>query len=263
MKRIITLLIITILMLPICVLAKGSISVSTKNITLTEGGSASFKVSASNAAGRIDISIQDSGIASISKTNAFLDNDSTTIKVNAKKIGTTKITVKLSDAATYDEETLSGTYTITVTVKEKTTTTKKSTTATTKKTETTALDESNNLKDLCAFNYTCTKVSDTTYRIVVPENTNSINIIATKESEKSTIAGLGNKDLTDGENKFTITVTSESGQKKDYILEVVKESNKEVDTQTKEEINYYKIASIVELVFIIMLIAYIIINKKK
>jgi hypothetical protein len=65
-----------LLVLPFKVYAAGGISLSTTSLSIEKGSSATFKVSANNAAGRIDISSANSGIASANKTSEFLDNNS-------------------------------------------------------------------------------------------------------------------------------------------------------------------------------------------
>lgn len=229
MKKLIKIIILCLCIMPLCVFAKGSINVSTKSITLSIGGSSTFKISASNAAGRVDISSSDTSVATVSKSNAFLDNDSISIKVTAKKEGTAKITVKISDAATYDEEPLKGSYAITVTVKEKTTTTKK-------KKDTSNLDKNNNLTKLCAEGYTCTKKSDDTYILILKDDVKTITIEATKESNKAAIKGTGKKEISELPAKFTVTVTSESGNSKKYYLEVTQGSGLRDEIKEKDEI---------------------------
>ena len=78
-----------------------------------------------------------------------------------------------------------------------------------------------------------------------------ITIEATSEDEKATVTGTGIKELNYGTNKFIITVTSESGSNKKYILiinrpnqeqpedikkEPLEDSKEEVIEETKEEI---------------------------
>ena len=56
----------------------------------------------------------------------------------------------------------------------------------------------------------------------------SINITATKKSDKSTISGdIGDKTLKYGNNEFAITVTSESGINKVYHLTVIRKDNRD------------------------------------
>lgn len=114
-----TILMVTVLA-PFKTYAVGGFSVSTQDITLHPGESASFSVTASNSAGKIDLSTSDANIASINSDSIFLDMDSEDITVKANSVGTATITASASsNFATYDEEILEGqSYTITINVVE-------------------------------------------------------------------------------------------------------------------------------------------------
>lgn len=123
MKKIILNLIYALLMvslIPTKVFAVGGFSVSTTGVTLHPGESTSFSVTASNAAGRINISSSDPSIASVSTSAVFLDLNSESVTITAGSIGSTTISiVTSSNFATYDEENLGGqTRTISVNVVE-------------------------------------------------------------------------------------------------------------------------------------------------
>lgn len=117
-NKIYILIVLLIVSLPFVVYGSGSISVSSSNISMKIGETKTFTIKANNAAGRVDIFSNNKNIATVSKSNAFLDMNSITVKVTAKSVGTTKIEIKLTDVATYDSEVLSGTKTINITVSE-------------------------------------------------------------------------------------------------------------------------------------------------
>lgn len=67
----------------------------------------------------------------------------------------------------------------------------------------------------------------TTYSKTVKSDKTSITIEAVKTDSKSTITGdIGKKNLNYGLNNFKITVTSESGVKKEYVLKITREDNR-------------------------------------
>ena len=115
----IVILLLTLIVMPVRVFAAGNINVSNGSLTINKGKTATFTVSASNATGRVDISSSDPSVASVNVANKWLDNDSVTVTVTGKKAGTARITIALTDVATYDGEELSGSRTVTVTVKVK------------------------------------------------------------------------------------------------------------------------------------------------
>lgn len=132
MKKLIKYLFIIVLtiVLPCKVFAAGSLTTSTKNLTITEGSSASFNIKASNAVGRVDISSSNTSIATVSTSNVWIENQSVSVKVKGKKVGTTTIVVKKTDVATFDGEELTGNIVINVKVVEKKVTPQKPTTPT-------------------------------------------------------------------------------------------------------------------------------------
>ena len=206
MKKILTILLIGVFVLTVfCnnVYAKGSIKPSKTSMSITEGGSSSFSISASNAAGRVDISTSDSSVATVSVKSKWLDNNSVTVKVTGKKVGTATITVRLSDAATFDEEVLNKTYKITVKVTE-------------------PKSGNNSLESISVDGYKLVKKSDTSYTLDVGNSVTKITIKASAADEKATVSGTGTKSLKEGKNTFNVVVTAESGAKKTYVVTVTR-----------------------------------------
>lgn len=252
MKKIYNCLIIVLLLLPTLVFAAGSITVSKTSSTINVGAKDKFTVKANNATGRVDISSSDTTVATVNTKSVWLDNDSKSVTITGKKEGTAKITVKLTDVATYDGQVLSKTYTINVTVKKKTsssttttttkkpsstTTTKKPSSTTTKKPSTTTkpseptepvVEKSSNCK-LSSFSvegYNIEKTADFDYSLTVKGDVDSINIIAIAEDPKATISGGGLKNLSIGNNVFRVVVEAENGGSNIYTLFVTRQSDK-------------------------------------
>ena len=78
------LFLISLFIIPNTVFAAGGLSVSTTNISITQGSSSSFTISASNAAGGVSISSSNAGVASVSMGSTFLDNSSATVTVSGE-----------------------------------------------------------------------------------------------------------------------------------------------------------------------------------
>ena len=116
MKKFLVILITLLCFFPINVFASGSISVNRGSLSITKGSSSSFVVSANNAAGRVDIYSSNSSVAKVSTSSSWLDNNSVTVTVTGVNDGNATIIVKITDAATYDEEALSGTRSVSVNV---------------------------------------------------------------------------------------------------------------------------------------------------
>lgn len=74
------------------------------------------------------------------------------------------------------------------------------------------------------------------YTAVVEAGTEKINITAEKSDNKASITGIGERDVVEGENVFEVTVTSESGSPRTYILKVtVKEFDPIIVTINNKE----------------------------
>lgn len=105
----IIILFVVALLIPFRASAVGGFSVSTEEINLHPGGTASFSVTASNSAGKINLLSNNTNVVSINANSIFLDQDSEEITVTAVSVGSTSILVSAtSNFATYDEEILEG-----------------------------------------------------------------------------------------------------------------------------------------------------------
>ena len=222
--KLLILSIVSFVIMPMFAFASGGISPSTNAINLTEGGSTTFTVKATNAVGRIDISTSNSSVASINVTSKWLENDSVTITVTSGSAGSANIVVKLTDAATFDEEELTGSYAIKVNVTAKQTETKPETKPNkpTKPTQDTR-SQNNELDTISVDGYELTKIeNEKTYILNVSNGVDKIVINATAKDEKATVTGAGEKNLEIGENSFEIVISSESGKKNIIIVKVTR-----------------------------------------
>lgn len=223
-------LLLTICLLPTSVLAAGSISVSTRSMTVKKGSKATFKITANNSAGRVEITSSNPEVASVSNSSLFLDMQSGSITVTGNSAGTATITVLAKDVTTYDDEELNGkTYTIKVTVTNpvSNTNTNKPTNSNTNKptNSNTNLSKNNSLKEIVVDGYTLEKKDSNHYILTVPNNVSNINIKATAEDSKASIRGIGKKDLKVGDNHFEVVVTSESGMQNKIDVKVTRKED--------------------------------------
>ncbi len=60
------------------------------------------------------------------------------------------------------------------------------------------------------------------YTLAVPYETTEVNVTATPTDSKAKVEVKGNKDLKEGENVVTVTVTAEDGSKTDYTIKVTR-----------------------------------------
>lgn len=191
----------------------GSLSVSTSSKSVTIGGSVTITVKATGLAGKFKISSSDGSVLAGGNNGIWIENQSKTFKFTAKKVGTANIVVTpitVGDLDNNGKYTTSKSVTINV-VKPR----EKST--------------NNNLKSLSVEGYTLSPTFNKNtleYTVNLDSNVETIKINATKEDSYASLLGTGEKQVQEGDNKFEIKVTSETGSSKVYTVNaIVKDSN--------------------------------------
>jgi len=228
MKRlkIMYLLIFSILLIPFSINAAGSVSVSPRSLSLTTNGSASFTVTANNSAGRVDISSSNNGVATVSTSSLWVENNTQTVTVKAVGVGTATINVKLTDVSTFDEEPLSCNYTVTVNVTSPSTVipvnpnTNNKNKNNNNNNNNSNKSANNNLKKIEVQGYKLTSKNNNNYTLTVKNTVDKIKIIAEVADKKAKVTGAGDKRLEVGDNVFKLVVTAENGSKKTYTITV-------------------------------------------
>lgn len=86
--------------------------------------------------------------------------------------------------------------------------------------------------------FTGFKYKTTSYEVVVPEDTEEIEIYAKTQDASATVTGTGMKKLEVGENLFEVVVTAEDGAtRKTYTLNVIREVVQEREEEEAKEEN--------------------------
>ena len=226
MKKLLLLIFSLILIVPCSVYAAGGLTVSNTSVTIVKGSSATITVTASNAAGRVDISSSGSAISAVSKSE-WLENSSTSITFTGLAAGTAYIYVNPSDMATFDMEEVTKKYVITVKVTNPSTPTPAPTPTPTPQQPSTPADtrsKNANLKSLTVDGKEISNVNNT-YTVDVANYVTSVDIKATAEDSKAQVSGTGKKDLVAGQNTFSIVVTAENGTAVTYSVIVNKKEH--------------------------------------
>lgn len=106
-----------IALLPLPVAQAASFTVSKSNLKIEKGKSSTITINAPTHTGRLDIVSSNSGVATVSESNLWVENNSKTITISAKSAGTAMITIKgeLYDSSTEEEATFIRTVNVTVT----------------------------------------------------------------------------------------------------------------------------------------------------
>ena len=211
--------------------ASYDVTVTSKTVTI--GNSVTLTIKGNDLAGRFDLSSSNSSVASLSNNSLFIDNNSASITITAKSVGTTTITIIPTDVTAYDNNTITGNKTITITVKDKPTSnpsTGGNNSGTTTNTTPTKKKSTNNyLSSLTIEGYTLDKEfkkDETEYSIMVGNDVNKIKINAQLDDSSAKVTGIGEVEVKEGINKLEIKVTAENGSTRIYTLNVtVKELN--------------------------------------
>lgn len=209
--RIKYLIFLILLMLPITVFAAGGVTVGTTSVSVAPGGTGSFNIVATNAAGKVTITSNDLSIATVDKSNEWIENGTLSVVVTGKKTGNTKITIVV-DAATFDSEVIKKTYTVNVRVKS----------------------NNNNLKSLSLNNGTLSpgfNANTVNYKATINAANTTINAAVADNTAK--ISGTGSKTLKYGKNTFKVVVTSEAGTTKTYNIEITRPDNRSTNNNLK------------------------------
>lgn len=210
-----------------------SYDVTVTSKTVTVGNSVTLTIKGNDLAGRFDLSSSNSSVASLSNNSLFIDNNSASITITAKSVGTATITIIPTDVTAYDNNTITGNKTITITVKDKPTsnpsTGGNNSGTTTNPTPTKKKSTNNYLSSLTIEGYTLDKEfkkEETEYSIMVENDVNKIKINAQLDDSSAKVTGIGEVEVKEGINKLEIKVTAENGSTRTYTLNVtVKELN--------------------------------------
>lgn len=237
--------------------AKGSFQVSVKSKSLNVGNTTTLSITAKECAGVFKVTSSDSSVVSVGSVPDWIEEETKTVTLTAKKAGKVTITITASDVADTDANDMTGSKeTIEITVKEKTTTTKKDETANNENSNSnnsTTKSNNANLSTLGVtpkdYDFSGFSKNKTEYSVTVPKNVDSLKVVYKTADSKATVKVSGNSGFEVGSNnKITVKVTAEDGKTtKTYTIKVTQlaeEEEKPGNLIDKEEELYLKSLSI-------------------
>lgn len=77
------------------------------------------------------------------------------------------------------------------------------------------------------------KQSQLEYNLIVPTDVEEVEIVANKSDNNQTITGTGKKQLRYGANRFTVKVTAQNGDFREYIILITRTDNRTGDLSLK------------------------------
>lgn len=259
MKKSIKISILLMLLMPGLAMAAG-INTTPSSLSIEVNSTKTFTVSASQAAGQVQIISRDSGIASISYSGCdsegnkiWLDNSSCQVIVKGVRAGSTSIVVNLVDVSDYSGNPLTGSRTVGVTVNNKTvapppTTTTKKVVTTAATTRTTTVPIITTTQPLSALDFTTLLVDNFTvakegnaYYVTVNSDTTKVNITAMVPIGMKLTGDVGERGINDGKNVLNYVILDEATNRSvEYQLVITKPTASNVDTKlsTLKVVNY-------------------------
>lgn len=197
----------------------GSLTASTSYSTVYIGNTVTVNVSASGIAGKFSITSSNGAVLSGGTSSVWLDDQSSSFTFNAASAGTATVTVRPIDAADYSTGsayTQSRTVTIRVIARP-----------------IVVLSTNNNLDGLAIDGYTISPEFNTDtldYTLKVDSSIEKINVTARAADGSATVNGVGEKVLTDGDNKIEVVCTAQNGSSKTYTITVTVEDLNPIKT---------------------------------
>ena len=202
-----------------------SLSVTANRTTVVVGNTVTVTVNASGAAGweyclKYDTNVftlvsatSDTGGTCVRTGSSLMGYSKVTYKLKAKKSGSSTVTLK--NAAMYDDLGKQVNTTVgAVTLRAKT------------QAEIEASYSTNaNLSSLRVVDYVMTpefNKNTLEYNLEVENEVEKVTIKASKADSSASVSGTGEKELTEGLNKFNIVVTAEKGNKKTYVINITR-----------------------------------------
>ncbi len=216
--------------------ASGSLGVSASNVHVGDSFTVTVNV---NSAAAWNIHVSASGPVSgcsINQADASSDAMDTnkSFSTSCKATGAGKITITLSgdvtSAASGNAVNVASSKSVTVTQKptsSSSTSTSTNTNASAKTNTNTRVSvdtrsNNNKIKELAIEGYELTKIDDYNYVVSVPNYITSVNVVATAEDSRTTVAGAGSHDVVVGENNIEVVATAENGLQNKIIIKVTR-----------------------------------------
>lgn len=228
MKKVLYSILFAILVLmPTRVFAAGYISPSTGSLSIQQGSSTSFSITAYNAIGDVTITSSNPSVATVSTSSwstGMVGSGETkvgTVTVTGVGVGAATITLTV-DGASFDDEDLSGQRTITVNVTAKPEVTPSTPTPSNPSTPTPSTPADTRSTNTKLSKLTVNGKELSNYTLEVGNYVEKVDIAATAADSKAKVSGAGSKELKVGENVFDIVVTAEKGNTTTYTVKIIR-----------------------------------------
>ena len=216
--------------------ALGGFSISSSKSSINEGESVTLSIKGNNAYGKVNITATN---AKVDPSSVFLQNNTKTVTITSTS--SKDISVSVSPASSglgdIDEKPITETQSITIKVNGSSDSGKNNSnsnggdTTTTKSNVATLSNLGIKPNDFSGF-----RSNTYSYNAEVPNETEKIEIYASKGQSGQKISGTGTKTLKEGVNTFNIVVTAEDGKtQKTYTINVTRKTKDDQSQETNEQ----------------------------
>jgi len=193
----------------------------------TVGQTIKISVTANEVVGRFKVSSSDDSVLVIKdKDEEWIENDTKTFSFKAVGTGTATVTVTIYEGSTMDDvppKPFEGSKTVTVKVVSSNNSSSNNNSSSGSTSEKKIYSGDNTLSILNVEGYDIEPNFDKDtleYKLEVDESIEKINISAKANDDKAEISGIGEINLSSGENIIEVKVTAENGNEKIYKVKV-------------------------------------------
>ena len=179
-----------------------------------QNSSVAVTIDATGLIGKFNVTSSDNSVLA-GGDSIWIENSQVTLYFTASNVGTATITVTAYDVSDLSGNEYSGSRSTSVSVIKKNTSTPIDINKT--------YSDNNYLSELGIEGYELDKAFDKEtleYNVTLEPGTSTINVIATKEDDKSNVRGNGEVSVTEGINTIEIVVTAENGNERVYKISV-------------------------------------------
>lgn len=179
-----------------------------------QNSSVAVTIDATGLIGKFNVTSSDNSVLA-GGDSIWIENSQVTLYFTASNVGTATITVTAYDVSDLSGNEYSGSRSTSVSVIKKNTSTPIDINKT--------YSDNNYLSELGIEGYELDKAFDKEtleYNVTLEPGTSTINVIATKEDDKSNVRGNGEVSVTEGINTIEIVVTAENGNERIYKISV-------------------------------------------
>lgn len=225
----------------------GSLSIWASASNVTVGSKVTISVNAKNLAGTFNVTSSNNSVLSGGVTGEWMEDDTYTYTFTAKSVGKVTVTVLATDVADFDTDGgFSGAKSVTLNVvakKPASTGGSSSGTGNNSSSGGTTADKpkyssDNTLKSLSIEGYELEPkfTKDVLeYKLTVDEAQEKLKVNAVANDSKAKVSGIGEINLSSGENTLEIKVTAENGNEKKYKIIVTVVDQNPIKVKVGEE----------------------------